>query len=61
MPHWIAVVAIVVAAWMAVAVAGGWLIGRGLGVIERYGDRESGRGKRGRSKNDDADDLRRAA
>jgi len=35
MPQWIALVAIVVVAWMILAVVGGWLIGRGLGAIER--------------------------
>jgi hypothetical protein len=35
MPHWIALLAIVVAAWMTLAVVGGWLIGRGLAVIDR--------------------------
>jgi hypothetical protein len=38
MPHWIALLAIVVVAWMLMAVVGGWLIGRGLGVIERRSD-----------------------
>ena len=36
MPHWIALLAIVMAAWLIVAVVGGWLIGRGLGVIDRH-------------------------
>ena len=40
MPHWIALLAIVVFAWMILAVVGGWLIGRGLGAIERHGDGE---------------------
>ena len=35
MPQWIALLAIIVVAWMVLAVAGGWLIGRGLGAIER--------------------------
>jgi len=35
MPQWIALLAIVVVAWMVLAVVGGWLIGRGLGAIER--------------------------
>jgi hypothetical protein len=35
MPQWIALLAIVVVAWMILAVVGGWLIGRGLGAIER--------------------------
>ena len=30
--------AIVVVAWMALAVVGGWLVGRGLGAIERRAD-----------------------
>ena len=37
MPHWIALLAIVVCAWMVLAVVGGWLIGRGLGLLERDG------------------------
>ena len=36
MPHWVELLAIVVAAWMALAVVGGWLIGLGLGAIERH-------------------------
>jgi len=35
MPHWIALLAIVAAAWLVFAVVGGWLIGRGLGVIDQ--------------------------
>lgn len=35
MPHWVALLAIVVAGWLFVAVAGGWLVGRGLGAFER--------------------------
>jgi hypothetical protein len=35
MPQWVALLAIVVVAWMILAVVGGWLIGRGLGAIER--------------------------
>jgi hypothetical protein len=31
------VLVIVVAAWLVLAVVGGWLIGRGLGAIERHG------------------------
>lgn len=41
MPHWIALLAIVVAAWMILAVVGGWLIGRGLGVIQHRTDDEA--------------------
>ena len=37
MPHWIALLAIVVCAWMLLAVVGGWLIGRGLGLLARDG------------------------
>ena len=37
MPHWIALLAIVVCAWMLLAVVGGWLIGRGLGLLQREG------------------------
>ena len=36
MPHWVELLAIVVAAWLALAVVGGWLIGLGLGAIERH-------------------------
>ncbi len=36
MPHWLALLAIVVAAWLVLTVVGGWLIGRGLGAIERH-------------------------
>lgn len=38
MPHWVVWLAIVVVAWMVLAVVGGWLIGRGLGVIGRRSD-----------------------
>jgi hypothetical protein len=38
MPHWVALLAIVVSAWMILAVVGGWLIGRGLRVIKRDAD-----------------------
>ena len=41
MPQWIALLAIVVVAWMVLAVVGGWLIGRGLGAIERRAARTS--------------------
>lgn len=41
MPHWVSVLAIVVVGWLVVAVVAGWLIGRGLGVIERRTDRTS--------------------
>ena len=58
MPHWIALFAIVVAAWMAVAVVGGWLIGRGLGLLERRDDESDG-AEDARSR--DEGDLRRAA
>lgn len=58
MPHWVSLVAIVAAAWLVLAVAGGWLIGRGLGVIERRseGGEEPEAEERARS-----DSLRRAA
>ena len=59
MPHWIALFAIVVAAWMAVAVVGGWLIGRGLGLLERTGDDEAGRAEHAGPR--DEDEVRRAA
>ena len=36
MPHWIALLTIVVAAWLVLSVVGGWLIGRGLGIIARH-------------------------
>ena len=42
MPHWIALLAIVLAAWMILAVVGGWLIGRGLGAIERHSGHGNG-------------------
>jgi hypothetical protein len=60
MPHWIALFAIVVVAWMLVAVAGGWLIGRALGLVERrrHGSPSRGGAARGR---DEDDRLRRAA
>jgi hypothetical protein len=35
MPHWVTVLAIVLAAWLSLAVVGGWAIGRGLDAIER--------------------------
>ena len=57
MPHWIALLAIVVAAWMVLAVVGGWLIGRGLGAIERRTDDERANIARGKRH----DDLRRTA
>lgn len=57
MPHWVALVAIVAVAWIVLAVVGGWIIGRGLGVIERHGEQPLPHG--------DADaideELRRAA
>jgi hypothetical protein len=40
MPHWVPLVGIVVAAWLVVSVVGGWLVGRGLGAIERRADVE---------------------
>lgn len=56
MPQWIALLAIVVVAWMVLAVVGGWLVGRGLGAIERRADP-------GEPEVDEAgsQDLRRAA
>jgi hypothetical protein len=42
MPHWVALLAIVVSAWMILAVVGGWLIGRGLRVIKRDAYVEAG-------------------
>ena len=36
MPHWLALLAIVLASWLVLAVVGGWLIGRGLGAIARH-------------------------
>ncbi len=58
MPEWIALVAIVVVAWMILAVVGGWLIGRGLGAIERRTDPEATDAESDRA---DPRDLRRAA
>ena len=57
MPHWIALLAIVIAAWIVLAVVGGWLIGRGLSVIERRTDEH----ERAASSKKQQDDLRRAA
>ena len=56
MPQWIALLAIVVVAWMILAVVGGWLIGRGLGAIERRADPAERKADRAASH-----DLRRAA
>jgi len=56
MPQWIALLAIVVVAWMVLAVVGGWLIGRGLGAIERRTDPTEPEADRAASQ-----DLRRAA
>lgn len=57
MPHWLVLLGIVVTAWLAVAVVGGWAIGRGLDAIERRTDgaepSETGR--------DTPPDLRQAA
>ena len=39
MPHWVSVLLLVVVGWLVVAVVGGLLVGRGLGVIERRTDR----------------------
>jgi hypothetical protein len=58
MPHWIALLAIVVVAWMVLAVVGGWLIGRGLGVIERRTDDDADGASSDREK---SRDLRGAA
>ena len=58
MPHWIALLAVVVAAWMILAVVGGWLIGRGLGVIERRTVDDHGHAASGKKQHDD---VRRAA
>jgi hypothetical protein len=58
MPHWIALLAIVVAAWMVLAVVGGWLIGRGLRVMERRTDDEADGAAPDR---ETSSDLRRAA
>jgi hypothetical protein len=35
MPHWIVLLAAVVGAWLLLAIAGGYAIGRGLGAVER--------------------------
>jgi len=58
MPHWIALLAIVVAAWMILAVVGGWLIGRGLRAIERRAEPGGPGAEPGRAAQHD---LRRAA
>ena len=36
MPHWLGLLAIVVASWLVLTVVGGVLIGRGLGAIARH-------------------------
>ena len=41
MPHWIALLTIVVAVWLVLSVVGGCLIGRGLGIIERHSTRST--------------------
>ena len=56
MPQWIALLAIVVVAWMILAVIGGWLIGRGLGAIDRRAQTPVSR-----TTEPDGTDLRRAA
>jgi hypothetical protein len=53
MPHWIALLAIVVVAWMILAIVGGWLIGRGLGAIERRSDGKAADAEPERGVNDD--------
>ena len=58
MPHWIALLAIVVAAWMMLAVVGGWLIGRGLAAVERRAGNDDGEASSDRTQ---AHDVRRAA
>jgi hypothetical protein len=57
MPHWIALIAIVIVGWLVLAVGGGWLLGRGLALFER---REAGTGT-DEPTSPPADDLRRAA
>jgi hypothetical protein len=54
MPQWIALLAIVVVAWMILAVLGGWLIGRGLRAIDQRADP-------GELDTEPVPDLRRAA
>jgi hypothetical protein len=54
MPQWIALLAIVVVAWMILAVVGGWLIGRGLRAIDHHADT-------GELDTEPVQDLRRAA
>ena len=58
MPHWIALLAIVVFAWMILAVVGGWLIGRGLGAIGRHSDGDAADAESERAVHED---IRRAA
>ena len=57
MPHWVALLAIVVLGWLILAVVGGWLLGRGLGAFERRQAGASGDGTEAAGH----DDLRRAA
>ena len=57
MPHWVALLAIVVAGWLILAVAGGWLLGRGLGAFER----RHGRGRDDGADVAEPDEFRRAA
>jgi hypothetical protein len=61
MPHWIALFAIVVVAWMLVAVAGGWLVGRALGLVECRRQASSGRRGGAAHGRDEDDHLRRTA
>jgi hypothetical protein len=58
MPHWIVLLVIVLVGWMILAVVGGWLVGRGLGAIERRSDRGS---EAGEQRENRPGDLRRAA
>ena len=59
MPHWIALLAIVVCAWMVLAVVGGWLVGQGLALLER--NRVDGSAERPEPERGTAPPERRAA
>jgi hypothetical protein len=46
MPHWIVLLAAVVAAWLLLAIGGGYAIGRGLEAVERRLHRPGSRPRR---------------
>lgn len=55
--HWAAWLAIVALGWLFVAVVGGWILGRGLGALER----QQGRVLEDSSAEMEPHELRRAA